>query len=395
MFFFFPVGSDAPLYYRPIATIALIVFNVLFFIPQFNGELESWQLALGAGLHPVQWWTSAFYHYGIMHLLGNMIFLWTFGLIVEGKLGWFRFLPLYFAMAGLEGALTQAIMLASDTESSAGGASGVIYGLMAISLIWAPRNEIDVFFLFVLGIWIRSGVLQVTVLMFSLFFIGLDLLFAAIGGFAMSSEVLHILGAIVGFPIGCLLLRLGIVDCEGWDAFSLRRGRTLVEEIAGPKVLRLARSTSELDALPPAPPKVPVDRRIDQLNAALTRQNPLGAWSAYKDLRDRDRHRSIDERTMRKLIDALRVGKDWGSLPTVLADYVERFPESADRARLVLADILIRREQRPRAALRTLEPVRLTGLSEQERLFARKLKKLAASQIADGVMELSSPEVGR
>jgi hypothetical protein len=327
-----------------------------------------------------------------MHLLGNMIFLWTFGLIVEGKLGWFRFLPLYFALAGLEGALTQAIMLASETRSSAGGASGVIYGLMAISLIWAPRNEIDVFFVFVVFLWIRSGVLQVTVLVFSFLFIGIDFVSAAIGGFEMSSEVLHILGAIVGFPIGCLLLKLNLVDCEGWDAFSQWRGRTLVEEIAGPKVLRLNRPSSELDALPPHPPKVPVDRRIDQLNVALIKRNPLGAWSAYKDLRDRDRHRSIDERTMRKLIDAMRVGKDWGSLPTVLEDYIERFPDSADRARLVLADILIRRDQRPRAALRLLEPVRLTGLSEDERGFARKLKKLAHSQIADGVMELSGPE---
>jgi hypothetical protein len=325
-----------------------------------------------------------------MHLLGTMIFLWTFGLVVEGKLGWFRFLPLYFAMVGLEGALTQGLMLASQTQSTAGGASGVIYGLMAISLIWAPRNEIDVFFLVVLGIWIRSGVLQVTVLVFSLFFIGLDLVFAAFGRFAMSSEVLHILGAIVGFPIGCLLLKLNLVDCEGWDAFSLWRGRTLVEEIAGPKVLRLNRPSSDLDALPPAPPRVPVDRRIDQLKAALIKRNPLGAWSAYKDLRDRDRHRSIDDGTLRKLIDAMRIGKDWGSLIVVLEDYIERFPETADRARLVLADILIRREQRPRAALRVLDPISTAQLSKAERLFAHKLTKLAHSQIDDGVMELSS-----
>jgi membrane associated rhomboid family serine protease len=391
MFFFFPVGSDAPLYYRPIATIALIVLNIVFFVPQLNGELEGWQLVLGDGVHPVQWWTSAFYHYGFMHLVGNMIFLWTFGLIVEGKLGWYRFLPLYFVLAGIDGAVTQVLMLAAEESSHAAGASGVITALMAIALIWAPKNEIDVAFLVVLGIWIRSGVFQVTVLMFSMFYIGLDFLLAGLRGFQMSSEVLHVLGAAIGFPVGCLLLKLELVDCEGWDAFSLWRGRTLIEEIAGPKVLRANHSHADLDSLPAQPRKVPVDQRIEQLKAALAGRNPLGAWGSYKDLRDRDRHRSIDDATMRKLIDALRVGKDWGSLIIVLEDYIDRFPESADRARLVLADILIRREQRPRAALRALEPVSLERLPEQERRFARKLKRLAESQIEDGVMELSVP----
>src|SRR5262245_50823743 len=140
---FIPIGTDAPIYYRPFATISLIAANVLLHIAGYQGDMEGWQLELGNGLHPVQWWTSAFYHYGIVHLIGNMIFLWTFGLIVEGKLGWRRFLALYLALAGTEGAITQTIMLGADTSTlAAGGCSGLNYALMAISLIWAPRNEV-------------------------------------------------------------------------------------------------------------------------------------------------------------------------------------------------------------------------------------------------------------
>src|SRR5262245_14429320 len=110
---FIPVGTDAPIYYRPIATIGLIAANVLLYFASFGGQMDGWQLQLGNGLHPVQWWTSAFYHYDIFHVLGNMVFLWTFGVIVEGKLAWWRFLPLYFALAGMDGAVTQIMMLGS------------------------------------------------------------------------------------------------------------------------------------------------------------------------------------------------------------------------------------------------------------------------------------------
>lgn len=387
---FIPVGTDAPIYHRPWAMIGLIAANVLLYVASFQGHMDGWQLQLGNGLHPVQWWTSAFFHYGILHVIGNMIFLWTFGLIVEGKLGWWRFLPLYFAIAGMDGAVTQTIMLGSgNPEATAGGASGVIYALMAVSLIWAPRNEIDVFYLVGFGLWLKSGVFQVSVMAFSAFYIGMNLVFAAVQGFQMSTEVLHVLGAALGFPVACLILRLDLVDCEGWDAFTLWRGRTLLEEIAGPAVLRHTRSDPDQASPTVAPRKVSIDKRLQQLTDSIAARNPLAAWSAYKDLRDRGRHAAIDDATMRKLIDSLRVGKDWGNLPVVLEDYIARFPDTSDRARLVLADLLIRREQRPRAGLRALEPVRLTDLPNAERAFAQKLRKQAHRLIDEGVMELS------
>ena len=52
---------------------------------------------LGDGIHPLQWLTNIFLHAGFFHLVGNMIFLWTFGFVVEGKLGWLPFTALYLA----------------------------------------------------------------------------------------------------------------------------------------------------------------------------------------------------------------------------------------------------------------------------------------------------------
>ncbi|MBL8849515.1 MAG: rhomboid family intramembrane serine protease [Planctomycetaceae bacterium] len=391
---FIPLGTDAPLYHRPIATIGLIVANVLLYAASFGGQLNGWQLQLGQGLHPVQWWTSAFFHYDVVHLLGNMIFLWTFGLIVEGKLGWWRFLPLYLALAGVDGAITQAVMLAAPGPAgSAGGASGVIYALMAVALIWAPRNDVDVFYFFGFGLWLRTGVFQASILAFSLCYIGLNLVLAAITGFRISTAVLHLLGAAVGFPVACLMLRLKLVDCEGWDAFTLWRGRKLVEEIAGPSVLREARSDPDAAVL--RPQQMSIDRRVQQLKEGIAARNPLPAWSAYQDIRDRERLDTIDQPTYRRLIDGLRIGKDWGGLLVVLEDYVARFPEDADRARVLLADLLVRREQRPQAALRVLEPLRDAALGDDERRLSRKLRSLARTQIAEGVIELAKPPTGQ
>src|SRR3954469_22086779 len=94
-----PMGTDAPIYHWPRATVALMLLNVACFIavppsssadvePDEAGVLaqtnyEKYALTLGDGLHPVQWVTHNFLHTGVLHLLGNMLFLWTFGIVVE------------------------------------------------------------------------------------------------------------------------------------------------------------------------------------------------------------------------------------------------------------------------------------------------------------------------
>ena len=90
-----PYSTDAPIYYRPWVTGSLIVANVLiFFATTFqlmtgNVEEESiaWLILDFKTINPLQWITGAFMHGDFMHLLGNMFFLWAFGLVVEGKIG--------------------------------------------------------------------------------------------------------------------------------------------------------------------------------------------------------------------------------------------------------------------------------------------------------------------
>ena len=115
-----PINTDAPLYHFPYATIGLIVVNTICFVATgfaLNERLlEPWLLQYGEGLNPLEWIPAAFAHGGFMHLIGNMFFLWGFGLVVEGKLGWRVFLPLYFGMAAAWGASTGPIPIILGTQ---------------------------------------------------------------------------------------------------------------------------------------------------------------------------------------------------------------------------------------------------------------------------------------
>lgn len=90
-----------------------------------------------------EWWrllTSAFQHFGPMHLLLNMYMLWILGLGIERSIGHARFLALYVVSA-LGGSV--AVMFYSQNALTA-GASGAIFGLMGAYAIVAVSMRLDV-----------------------------------------------------------------------------------------------------------------------------------------------------------------------------------------------------------------------------------------------------------
>ncbi|MFK7821318.1 MAG: rhomboid family intramembrane serine protease, partial [Planctomycetaceae bacterium] len=119
MLFLFPINTDAPVNYFPAGTIGLIVTNIVVFIltglNQRPDLADPWILWFGA-IRPHQWLTAFFMHAGFAHLIGNMIFLWAFGLVVEGKLGWKKFIPLYLMLGISQCAVEQFVMWGADAE---------------------------------------------------------------------------------------------------------------------------------------------------------------------------------------------------------------------------------------------------------------------------------------
>src|SRR6185312_8190873 len=83
---------------------------------------------------------SMFLHANLLHLLGNMLFLWIFGNNVEDHLGSFGYTLFYFA-AGVVATLAFAAANASSVSPLV-GASGAIAGVMGAYLVWFPRARI-------------------------------------------------------------------------------------------------------------------------------------------------------------------------------------------------------------------------------------------------------------
>ena len=130
-----PVNTDAPIYHWPWMTLVLIGVNCVTFVLTGQGEHQTgWLLQFGHGLNPLEWIAFNFLHFGWLHLIGNMVFLWGFGIVVEGKLGWWRFLLVFLSIGVLGGLFIQAVMLGSELPptSGGGGASLIVYGLLAI-----------------------------------------------------------------------------------------------------------------------------------------------------------------------------------------------------------------------------------------------------------------------
>lgn len=90
---------------------------------------------------------SLFLHGGLLHLLGNMLFLWIYGDNVEHRLGRLPFLLWYLA-TGVAATLAFAVF-ARGSLIPLVGASGAISGVLGFYFLWFPRNTVRVFvFLF-------------------------------------------------------------------------------------------------------------------------------------------------------------------------------------------------------------------------------------------------------
>jgi len=85
--------------------------------------------------------TSMFLHSGFWHILGNMWFLWMFGVRVENAFTKWLFLPVYlvcgFGGAGLHWLLNQ------HSSVPCVGASGAISGIAGIYLVLFPKSKFD------------------------------------------------------------------------------------------------------------------------------------------------------------------------------------------------------------------------------------------------------------
>jgi membrane associated rhomboid family serine protease len=429
-----PMGTDAPIYHWPYATVGLIVLNValLFAVPPVHstpaldddGEViegveeisnfDRYALAIGDGrLHPVQWVTHNFLHYGLIHLAGNMLFLWAFGLVVEGKLGPVKYLLAYLAIGTLHGALVQTLFLKSGLDGHAAGASAVVYGLLAVCMVWAPRNELNC--LVILIVLFRSFVfhwdLYYTTV--ALLYIGEQVfnlaIWGALGGRVMITELGHLSGAFWGTVVAVVLLKARLVDCEGWDLFSLWVKRRKLAKDWKKRVEYLDRRKENLRSSVKANFRARLSNRHgtgdnegpsrEQRGAAAVRrirslidQNDIPSALAAYEKSARSLFNWPSQSDLYQMIKAMHAhGAEADSIP-LMRDHCKFYPGESSKMRLKLAQVLIRDRQRPIAALRLLAEIPPGSLPADLEATRQRLASKANQMRTEGVLELEGDD---
>ncbi|WP_226779282.1 rhomboid family intramembrane serine protease [Oceaniglobus trochenteri] len=151
----FPIRDHNPSRGTPFVTYALIAANIAVYlvtVALFSSEMipsqvyAHWAL-IPANSDPLTYITSQFLHDGLLHLGGNMLFLWIYGDNLEDEMGHMPFLGFYLA-GGVAAGLAQ--MLADPgSPIPMVGASGAIAAVMGGYLLLFPKAKVDVLIIFV------------------------------------------------------------------------------------------------------------------------------------------------------------------------------------------------------------------------------------------------------
>ena len=168
-----------------------------------------------ASMETVTLVTSQFLHGSLVHIAGNMLFLWIFGNNIEDRFGRLAFLAFYL-VGGVVAGLTQVVIDPTSTVPTI-GASGAIAAVLGAYLVLFPGARVTtaiflIFFyqlieipaIFVLGFWFA---LQLFDGIGSLGAMGQATtggvaFFAHIGGFIFGAAIALLVRAVAGRPAG-------------------------------------------------------------------------------------------------------------------------------------------------------------------------------------------------
>ena len=201
-----------------VITFFLIIVNVAVFVFELaigdkagNLFVESFALVPkrlfsyhdtvgGAMPAVVTLFTSMFIHGGILHIAGNMLYLWIFGNNIEDATGRLRFI-IFYLLCGLFAAYAHAYMN-RDSVTPMIGASGAISGVLGAYLLLYPRARVVTLVFF--GFYVRTVEVPAMLVLgfwFLLQFLNALLSSGSTGGVAWYAHV-------SGFVAGMLLIGL-------------------------------------------------------------------------------------------------------------------------------------------------------------------------------------------
>jgi rhomboid family protein len=138
-------ASRRPVHFAGITTLLILTNAFVFVLELMRGDafVIQWSAIPACIVAGHRWFTvltAMFMHGGWLHIIGNMIFLWAFGPVIEDAMGPLRYLTFYLA-GGVVAMLAQVFAIPSSTVPNL-GASGAIAAVMGAFLVTYPRDRI-------------------------------------------------------------------------------------------------------------------------------------------------------------------------------------------------------------------------------------------------------------
>jgi membrane associated rhomboid family serine protease len=216
-----PIGTDQSPRRRPAATMALVAANAVAYLwmrGSLGGDPEAaagFVARWGFGGEAFRWWQPVTYQFvhdpsSVMHLVGNMLFLWTFGSAVEGRMRWSGFL-LFYLVGGVVAGLVQVAWTGGPVIGASGSVSAVTGAFIALY----PRARVAVLFVF--------SVLPVPAMLLVALYFAADLLGALGMGRGGIGHLAHLAGTAYGLLATLGLVAAGAIRRTDMDLLFLLR----------------------------------------------------------------------------------------------------------------------------------------------------------------------------
>lgn len=373
----------------PYINYALIVANVIIFMLEYQTDSATGQLAFRSWVHrfmlvgdrPQIWQfvSYAFLHSGVLHIAGNMFFLYLFGNNVNDKLGNIGYLCFYLA-----GAVFSGIGHVLVGGGNVLGASGAVAAVTGAYLVLFPQTLITVIYWF---FFIGAMDLPALYLIAFKMIIFDNLIYRATENVAYDA---HLAGYAFGITSMVGMLATGLIEGSSYDLWSMikrwnrrRRYRDVVSSGYDPYTgLNETKQIKVKEVIKSAAQQQKEDE-ITKIRAEvsnwMTERNVSAAADKYLELMEMDNEQILPKQQLLDIANQLAGDNKYSESAQAYEQFLKYYPnyEYSEQVQLMLGIIYARYLNKPEPAIKYLQAAakRLTD-SGQLKMCQEELDRL-------------------
>jgi membrane associated rhomboid family serine protease len=334
-----PLRTDSPLRNTPYMNWALIATSVIVFLIERLGRVE---LPFSLNPNDPQLWayfTYQFMHGDILHIAGNMLFLYIFGNNVNDRMGNWGYLAFYLA-----GGVAAGVGHVLTSPSPVIGASGSIAAVTGAYLVLLPRSHITLVYWFII-----IGVIEIPSVLFIIMNFAWDI-FLGFGAGDSVAHMAHLGGYVFGFSICFVLLSVRLLPRDQFDLFALfqrwnrrRQYQDLVSRGYDPF------GFTPKQAGRPDPKMDRIQDLRAQISEAMSHRKLEDATRFYLELRAIDPQQVLARQNQLDVANQLYAQEVYGAAADAYAAFLANYPkyEHIEHIQLILGLIYARYLNRP------------------------------------------------